>query len=227
MPAGRAARRWSASPAWPRPCSRTGPSAASTTTPSSSAISRPPRAQTRSMRWRPPTRRPASRASLPGCTRATRRCAAISNGVATRSTPPPARWACRSRTSVRPGRSSTSAYWSGPSTFASSAYHRVCLPRPITPLSPPGRTRRWRECRNCAGVRLRWRLRDLQRHHPGECSAARTGDGAHRCGPAPGTGARVSDGQPAVNGDGRAYVCRGGFPRSGPVPRVRAVGRQG
>ena len=73
---------------------------------------------TRSMPWRPPTRRPASRASLPGCTRATRRCAAISNGVATRSTPPHARWACRSRTSVRPGRSSTSAYWSGPSTCA-------------------------------------------------------------------------------------------------------------
>jgi hypothetical protein len=39
-------------------------------------------APTPSTRWRPHTRRPASRASPPGCTRATTRCAASSNGAA-------------------------------------------------------------------------------------------------------------------------------------------------
>ena len=47
------------------------------------------------MRWRMRTRRPASRALLPECTRATGRCAAISNGVATRSRSRRARWAWR------------------------------------------------------------------------------------------------------------------------------------
>ena len=38
------------------------------------------------------------------------------------------------------------------------------------------------------------------------------------------TARRMSDGQPAVNGDGRAHVRHRGLPRSWRVPRVRAVG---
>ena len=84
-------------------------------------------------------------------------------------------------------------------------------------------TRR-RERRDCDGVRSPRRFRDLQRDDAGARPAART---RHRTNCAPRTRrarARMYDGEPAVDGDGRARVPRRGIPRSGTVPRVRVVG---
>src|SRR6266487_2240603 len=91
-------------------------------------------------------------------------------------------------------------------------------------LPRPGRTPGWRERRDCDGVGSRRRLRDLQRHHAGACPAARTGHRADRRPRARRAGARMSDGELAVDGDGRARVRGRGLPRSRPDPRVRAVG---
>ena len=147
--------------------------------------------------------------------------------VATRSTPRPARWACRSRTSVaaagaRPRRRlsgrTTCVIWRPPTS------RRDCLPRSTRQLPRGGRTPRWRDCRPLGWRGRRRRLRDLQRHDSRERAAARARHGAHRVAVHQAADARVQDGQPPVHGDGRADLRRGGFPRSGPVPRVRAIG---
>ncbi len=125
------------------------------------------------MRSRLRTRPQASRASLPGFTKATPRCAAISNGVATRSTSRRERWAWRSTTSAcpRPQIELGPPDWfeyariigvrQGLLSGADHAAFHVLVAR-------LGR----RERRDCDGVRSRRRLQDLQRHNVGACSAS-------------------------------------------------------
>jgi hypothetical protein len=67
---------------------------------------------------------------------------------------------------------------------------------------------------------------DLQRWNAGACPPARTGHRADRHPPARRGRARMSDGEPAVDPDGRARVRRRGLPRPRPHPRVRTVGRR-
>ena len=91
-------------------------------------------------------------------------------------------------------------------------------------LPGPGRSTGWRGRRDGDGVRSWRRLRDLQRDDARARSAAGTGHRIDRPPRARRARARRHDGEPAVDGDGRARVRRRGIPRSGTVPRVRAVG---
>ncbi len=70
--------------------------------------------------------------------------------------------------------------------------------------------------------RRRRRLRHLQRRHPGARAPARARHRRDHGTRARRAVARVRDGEPAVDADGRARVRRGRLPRSRPLPRVLA-----
>ena len=89
----------------------------------------------------------------------------------------------------------------------------------------PRRASRRPERRRRAGVRSRFRLRDLQRRHPGARPAARPGHGPYDHRPPRCARPRMRDGERPVDRDGRGRVRRRRLPGSGPVLRVRATGR--
>ena len=211
-----------ARPASPPPCSRTSPSVPSTTTRSSSAIWGRANAPTPWTPWRPRTPRPASPASPPGCTRATRRCAASSNGAATPSTSRRGPWAWRWMTSAlpRPDIELGPADW--------PEYLRMDgLPPDFLGRADHAAFHCWSPASTARSSRRRWRSTSATT--AGSTTSGRSSrPGGAGLGTAL-TAAQVHDARARgcqtaslqSTADGRARVRRGGLPRPRPDPRIR------
>ena len=131
------------------------------------------------------------------------------------------RWAWRSPRSAVRGRRSASSRRAGRSTCGSPTCPRACSRRSIPPPSMSS-SRAWTAGRRSRDRLRRGRgLRDLQRRHPRARPPARARHRRHRGARARRALARVRDGEPAIDADGRAHVRGGRLPRPRPVPRVR------